>query len=129
MVQANLNDVDALKAALQGCYGVFLVTAFWPSAADGGRNADEPLSGNNEKQQALNAIEACKAAGVQHLVYSSLEDTRLVDDWSKATDLAEFGRHDCVLRYFGKFCRLISHPDFLENFAVLVAWVWGGNGW
>jgi uncharacterized protein YbjT (DUF2867 family) len=65
VVQANLDDVESLKKAFAGAYGVFGVTNFW-----------EHFSGEKEKTQAKNIADAAKAAGVKHVIWSTLEDTR-----------------------------------------------------
>ncbi|MGE3727010.1 MAG: NmrA family NAD(P)-binding protein, partial [Candidatus Sericytochromatia bacterium] len=54
-----------LLAAFKGAYGVFGVTFFWAH-----------FSPETEKQEAKNIAEAAKEAGVQHVVWSTLEDTR-----------------------------------------------------
>jgi len=72
VVAADLDDVESLKKAFAGAYGVFAVTNFW-----------EHFSAEKEKAQAKNVAEAAKAAGVQHVVWSTLEDTR---KWMKADD-------------------------------------------
>jgi len=65
VVQADIDDVESLKKAFAGAYGVYAVTNFW-----------EHFSGDKEKDQAKNIAEAAKAAGVKHVVWSTLEDTR-----------------------------------------------------
>jgi len=65
VVAGNLDDVESLKKAFAGAYGVYAVTNFW-----------ESFSGQKEKDQAKNVAEAAKAAGVQHVIWSTLEDTR-----------------------------------------------------
>ena len=65
VVSANLDDVESLKRAFAGAHGVFGVTNFW-----------EHFSAEKEKAQAKNIAEAAKAAGVKHVVWSTLEDTR-----------------------------------------------------
>src|SRR5215831_8700106 len=65
VVSANLDDVESLKKAFAGVYGVYGVTNFW-----------EHFSGEKEKVQAKNIAEAAKAAGVKHVIWSTLEDTR-----------------------------------------------------
>jgi len=65
VVQGNLDDVESLKKAFAGAHGVYAVTNFW-----------EHFSGEKEKQQAKNIAEAAKAAGVKHVIWSTLEDTR-----------------------------------------------------
>jgi uncharacterized protein YbjT (DUF2867 family) len=61
-------DVDAeasLTKALQGAYGAFFVTAFW-----------EYNSVEREQAQARAMAAAAKAAGLEHVVWSTLPDTR-----------------------------------------------------
>jgi uncharacterized protein YbjT (DUF2867 family) len=65
VVSANLDDVESLKKAFAGAYGVFAVTNFW-----------EHFSAETEKAQAKNIADAAKAAGVKHVIWSTLEDTR-----------------------------------------------------
>ncbi|KAG4035110.1 hypothetical protein MFRU_002g04570 [Monilinia fructicola] len=60
-VAANLNDVESLKSALKGAYGVFAVTNFW-----------ESQSAEVEKKQGTAIADAAKEAGVQHFIWSSL---------------------------------------------------------
>ena len=61
MVKADLNDVESLRAAVQGSYGVFGMTDFWSIHSQ-----------EIEVQQGKNLFEACKAQGVRHYVWSSL---------------------------------------------------------
>src|SRR5436305_2517663 len=65
VVRADLDDVESLKQAFAGAYGVYAVTNFW-----------EHFSAEKEKAQAKNIADAAKAAGVQHVIWSTLEDTR-----------------------------------------------------
>jgi uncharacterized protein YbjT (DUF2867 family) len=65
LVQADLDNVESLKKAFAGAYGVYGVTNFW-----------EHFSGEKEKQQAKNIADAARAAGVKHVIWSTLEDTR-----------------------------------------------------
>jgi len=65
VVKADLDDVESLKKAFAGAHGVFVVTNFW-----------EHFSGEKEKAQAKNAADAARAAGVKHVIWSTLEDTR-----------------------------------------------------
>ena len=65
LAQADIDNVESLKKAFAGAYGVYAVTNFW-----------EHFSGEKEKTQAKNIAEAAKAAGVKHVVWSTLEDTR-----------------------------------------------------
>jgi len=65
VVKADLDDVESLKTAFAGAHGVYAVTNFW-----------EHFSGEKEKAQAKNIADAAKAAGVRHVIWSTLEDTR-----------------------------------------------------
>ena len=65
VVQADLDDVESLRKAFAGAYGVYAVTNFW-----------EHFSGEKEKAQAKNIADAAEAAGVSHVIWSTLEDTR-----------------------------------------------------
>jgi uncharacterized protein YbjT (DUF2867 family) len=65
VVKADLDDVDRLKKAFAGAYGAYCVTNFW-----------EHFSGEKEKAQAKNMAEAARAAGLKHVIWSTLEDTR-----------------------------------------------------
>ena len=65
VVKADLDDVESLKRAFAGAYGVYGVTNFW-----------EHFSAEKEKAQAKNIADAAKAAGVKHVIWSTLEDTR-----------------------------------------------------
>jgi len=65
VVSADLDDVESLKKAFAGAHGVYAVTNFW-----------EHFSAEKEKAQARNIAQAAKAAGVKHVIWSTLEDTR-----------------------------------------------------
>ena len=65
VVKADLDDVDSLKKAFAGAYAVYGVTNFW-----------EHFSAEKEKAQAKNIADAAKVAGVKHVIWSTLEDTR-----------------------------------------------------
>ncbi|MCA9736897.1 MAG: NmrA/HSCARG family protein [Gemmatimonadetes bacterium] len=65
VVQADLDDVDSLIAAFAGAHGAFCVTNYW-----------EHMSPEREMAQAKNLATAACEAGVRHVVWSTLEDTR-----------------------------------------------------
>ncbi len=65
VVQADLDDEKSLEKAFAGAYGAYCVTNFW-----------EHFSAEKETAQALNLAQAAKAAALQHVVWSTLEDTR-----------------------------------------------------
>lgn len=59
-----MDDPSTHVAALQGAYGVFVVTNYW-----------EHFSVEKEKQQAKSIAEAAQTAGVNHIIWSTLEGT------------------------------------------------------
>ncbi|MGW7432202.1 NmrA/HSCARG family protein [Streptomyces sp. NPDC054861] len=65
VVRADMDDESTLGPALEGAYGAFLVTNFW-----------EDMSAAHEKKQAAALARAAGHAGVQHAIWSTLEDTR-----------------------------------------------------
>ena len=65
VVAADLDDVESLKRAFAGAHVAFLLTNFW-----------EHFSAEKEFAQAKNMAQAAKHAGVQHVIWSTLEDTR-----------------------------------------------------
>jgi uncharacterized protein YbjT (DUF2867 family) len=65
VVLSDTDDVASLENAFAGVYGVYGVTNFW-----------EHFSPEREKQQARNIADAARAAGVKHVIWSTLEDTR-----------------------------------------------------
>jgi uncharacterized protein YbjT (DUF2867 family) len=65
VVQADLDDPANLKKAFAGAHGAFCVTNFW-----------EHFSAEKEKVQAKNLADAAKACSLQHVIWSTLEDTR-----------------------------------------------------
>jgi uncharacterized protein YbjT (DUF2867 family) len=65
IVGADMDDESSLAPAFQNAYGAFLVTNFW-----------EHMSAEREKAQARALAQAASHAGVQHAIWSTLEDTR-----------------------------------------------------
>ncbi|HEX5000287.1 MAG TPA: NmrA/HSCARG family protein [Terriglobia bacterium] len=65
VVVADIDDEESLKKAFAGAYGVYCVTFFWAH-----------FSPEKEQAEAANMARAAKAAGVQHVIWSTLEDTR-----------------------------------------------------
>ena len=65
VVEVDIRDEAGLTRAFEGAYGAFLVTNFW-----------EHRSPEQEKQDAATMARAAKAAGLSHVIWSTLEDTR-----------------------------------------------------
>ncbi len=65
VVTADVDDVESLKQAFAGAYGAYCVTFFWAH-----------FSPEKELAQASAMAQAAKHAGLQHVIWSTLEDTR-----------------------------------------------------
>jgi len=65
IVQADMDDQASLVEAFRGAHGAFCVTNFW-----------EHFSPEKEYEQATNLARAAHEAGLKHVVWSTLEDTR-----------------------------------------------------
>jgi uncharacterized protein YbjT (DUF2867 family) len=65
VVAANVDDEASLTRAFTGAYGAFCVTFFW-----------DHFSAEKEIEEAGNMARAAKAAGVRHVIWSTLDDTR-----------------------------------------------------
>ena len=65
VVKADLDDVGSLEKAFAGAQAAYCVTNFW-----------EHLSGTKETAQARNLAKAARTAGLTHVIWSTLEDTR-----------------------------------------------------
>jgi uncharacterized protein YbjT (DUF2867 family) len=65
VVAGDLDDPKSLERALSGAHGVYGVTNFW-----------EHMSPEKELAQAEAIARAAKAAGSEHVIWSTLEDTR-----------------------------------------------------
>ncbi len=82
LVQADVDDVASLKRAFKGAYGAYCVTFFWAH-----------FSPDKEFAEAKAMAEAAKHAGLQHIIWSTLEDTR---KWVPLSD-------NCMPTLMGKY--------------------------
>ncbi|HYB65430.1 MAG TPA: NmrA/HSCARG family protein [Steroidobacteraceae bacterium] len=64
-VSADIDDVESLKRAFTGAHGAYCVTFFWAH-----------FSPEKEIAEARAMAQAAKQAGVRHVIWSTLEDTR-----------------------------------------------------
>ena len=65
LVTANVDDLESMKRAFAGAHGAFCVTFFW-----------DHFSPEKEIAEARSMAQAAKHAGVAHVIWSTLEDTR-----------------------------------------------------
>ncbi len=68
----DVDDVESLQRAFAGAYGAFCVTFFW-----------EHFSPEKELAQARNMAQAAQQTHLQHVIWSTLEDTR---NWVPLSD-------------------------------------------
>jgi uncharacterized protein YbjT (DUF2867 family) len=65
LVVADIDDKQSMLQALQGAYGAYFVTFYWAH-----------FSPEKEYAEAKHMAKAAKDAGLQHVIWSTLEDTR-----------------------------------------------------
>jgi uncharacterized protein YbjT (DUF2867 family) len=65
VVAADLDNLKSLEKAFEGAHGAFCVTFFWAH-----------MKPELELKHARNMAQAAKNAGVEHVIWSTLEDTR-----------------------------------------------------
>jgi uncharacterized protein YbjT (DUF2867 family) len=65
LVVADVDDAASVQKAMEGAYGAYCVTFFW-----------DHYSPEKEMAEAKIMAEAAKAAGLKHVVWSTLEDVR-----------------------------------------------------
>jgi uncharacterized protein YbjT (DUF2867 family) len=102
-VYADLNDLQSLQVAFKDAYGVFVVTNFWEST--------------DEISQAKNAIEAAKATGVQHFIWSTLPDVETIS--KAAFEVPHFtnkARVDDLVKSAGfTYSTFVQPPFYFQN--------------
>ncbi|GJJ10506.1 hypothetical protein Clacol_004732 [Clathrus columnatus] len=81
VARADLDDVETLKKAFEGVYGVFGMTNFW-----------EPGVGyEREIRQGKNLVDAAKAKNVKHFVWSTLDrDTAKPAHWESKAEVNDY---------------------------------------
>ena len=65
VVAADVDDAASLRRAFDGAYGAFCVTFYWAH-----------FSPEKEKEEAHGMATAAKQSAIQHVIWSTLEDTR-----------------------------------------------------
>jgi uncharacterized protein YbjT (DUF2867 family) len=80
VVKADLNDEASLRAAFDGAYGAYVVTDYFsadvPDAPLRSPQGTGQIRAHRELTQALNAARAARDTGLQHVIWSTSEDTR-----------------------------------------------------
>ena len=115
VVAANIDDPESLQRAFAGAYGAFCVTFFWAH-----------FSPDLEIAQAARMAQAAKQAGVQHVIWSTLEDSRTfmpLDDERMPTLMGKYkvphidakGEADAAFRAAGTPTTFLITSYFWEN--------------
>ena len=65
VVQTDIDDAASVNKAFEGAYGAYCVTFFWAH-----------FSPEKEQAEAATMAQAAKRAGLKHVIWSTLEDTR-----------------------------------------------------
>jgi len=116
VVAADLDDVKSLRKAFEGAHGAFCVTNFW-----------EHFKPEKEISQARNMAQAAKDAGVKHVIWSTLEDTRKsipISDDRMPTLLGKYkvphfdgkGEADAIFSELGVPTTFLVTSFYSENF-------------
>ncbi len=112
VVQGDLTKPETLGPALEGAHGAFVVTNFW-----------DPATMASETVQGTMAVKAAKAAGVQHLVWSTLPNCKEISG----------GKYE-VIHFTGKalvdievqtaafpYFTFVEAPMYFQNFLGMMA--------
>ena len=120
-VEADLNRPETLGVALQGAYGVFLVTDAWDKDA-------------NEIGQATAAVHAAKGAGVKHMVWSTLPNVEAISGGKfNVPHFTNKAKVDKIVEEAGfAYYTFVIAPFFYQNFLGTMAaqkQADGSTGW
>jgi uncharacterized protein YbjT (DUF2867 family) len=103
-VQGDMDDGASLRRAMTAVYGVYSVQDFWTVGA------------RREVQQGTNVADAAAAAGIEHLVFSSVggaERSSRIEHWDSKWEIE---RH---IRKLGLPATMIRPASFMENYYIL----------
>ncbi len=103
VVQGDMDNLESLKRAMKGVYGVYSVQDFWTVGA------------RREVQQGKNMAEAARAAGVGHFVYSSVGGAERNSGISHWETKWEVENH---IRKLGLPATILRPAAFMENYYI-----------
>ena len=118
LVRGDLDDPASLETAVRGAYGVYSVQSANP----------------NELTQGTNVVDAAKAAGVRHLVYSSVGGAESqngfylehgwgpIEKWQIEQHIRSLGVPATILRPAGFMEDFTSPARFFQNGSLNVPW-------
>jgi uncharacterized protein YbjT (DUF2867 family) len=104
IVQGDLDDPVSIRAAVEGCYGVFGVTNFWEHF-------------QREAEQGRNLVSAVADAGVQHFVFSTLPPIeKATNGVLRSPHFDIKAEHEEYARSLGIPSTFVHVPFYYENF-------------
>jgi uncharacterized protein YbjT (DUF2867 family) len=103
VVFGDLNNLQSLKDAFKNAYGVFVVTNFWEGA--------------DEIAQGKNAIDAAKAVGIEHFVWSTLPNVESISNGEfEVPHFTNKAKVDDLVRSAGfKYYTFVQPPFYFQN--------------
>lgn len=109
VVKGDLNDLQSLKDAFKNSYGVFVVTNFWEGA--------------DEIAQGKNAIEAAKAMGLEHFIWSTLPNVEIISKGAfEVPHFTEKAKVDDLVKKAGfKYSTFVQPPFYYQNFVGMLS--------
>jgi len=102
VVQANMDDFEAVKHVMAGMYGVYSVQNYWEVGYD------------REVQEGINVADAAKSTGISHFIYSSVASAH------RQTGLAHFESKWLVEQHIREISlpyTIIRPVFFMDNWA------------
>ncbi|MFI1035426.1 NmrA/HSCARG family protein [Streptomyces sp. NPDC020951] len=128
VVQADFYDELSVHKAFEGAYGAFLVTNFWAHG-----------SAAKEIEEINVLVRAAKAAGLKHVVWSTLEDTRellplddermpVLQDKYNVPHFDAKGEGNELFRQAGVPTTFLNATFFFQNFVTLMGPQRGEDG-
>lgn len=112
VVKGDLLEPGSLQAAFEGAHGAFLVSNFW-----------DPTQMQKETEIGNAAVTVARAAGVQHLIWSTLPDAeKLTSGRLKLPHFTGKARVDAAVQA-AKFPRhtFVQAPFYFQNFVSMLA--------
>ncbi len=109
VAKGDLSDLNALKAAFTGAHGVFVVTNF--------------MEGADEIAQGRLAVDAAKAADVDHFVWSTLPDIETISNGKfQAPNFSNKAKVDEIVRAADfPHSTFVQPPFYFQNFTGIMS--------
>ncbi|XP_019615372.1 PREDICTED: nmrA-like family domain-containing protein 1 [Branchiostoma belcheri] len=109
VIEGNFDDASSLERALQGTYGTFVMTQ---------HSFEDPNFDQLEIKQVTGVADAAKAAGVQHVVFSSLEDVQKIMGFP-CLHYDSKAQIEDYMKSIGLPLTIVKYPGYYENYISL----------